>query len=102
MPRLDITGSCAASPCPGSTTRSAARRSASSGWSSFARSAPRCHHQFAAHCWHAAVPCPAGECQLPALLALVGDVVLSEAVDAREQTRCRKKAGGLDLDKLRT
>jgi hypothetical protein len=46
-----------------------------------------------------------GKRQLPALLALVGDVVLSEAVDTREQTRCRKKTGSLDasaMHKLRT
>lgn len=36
------------------------------------------------------------ERQLPALLALVGDVVLSAEVDTRVLTRCRKKTGALD------
>jgi hypothetical protein len=38
----------------------------------------------------------AGERQLPALLALVNEVVLAEAADTRVLTRCRKRLGGLD------
>jgi hypothetical protein len=42
----------------------------------------------------------AAERLLLALLALVGEVALSEATDTRELVRCRKKAGGLDASAL--